>query len=322
MAIRESLKRADGKQKLVLMLKADAYGHGLEEVANATKDIVDGFGVVSLEEGLKTRKIACKTPILVNVVHPCELKTAFGYGLTVGLSNDLQLAEILRLANSGEVEKGKIKVHLKVDSGMHRLGFEPFQVERVTRSLVENGIVPSGVYSHFGDHPYRQIDDFSTACDVVKKYCKNAVCHIASSHTLENPEFAFDGVRVGLAAYLCAMRVESTIIASRTVEKGEYVGYGDYKTDRRTNIAVVFGGYADGIDRERFTSVERDGKRYKVIGVCMDTTIVDTDDDVLKIGDEVTLVCKENLPEKAKEMGTVPYTLMTAWRGRIEKIYS
>ncbi|MBO4380724.1 MAG: alanine racemase [Clostridia bacterium] len=310
-----SIRRIIGESKLMLMLKADAYGHGLEEVAKATCDRVDGFGVFSLEEGQKVHGIAPKTPVLCNCLRADEIESAVKSGLTIGLSNRLQLTEIKRLANRDA------KIHLKVDSGMHRFGFDVSEVQAVCQELKALGVEINGVYSHFGDHPEAQKARFDEACEIVRGYFKNAMRHIASSHTLASGLYAYDGVRVGLAAYMGAMRVESEVVASRRVEAGEYVGYGDHLTATPKNIAVVFGGYADGIDRERFKAVLCRGREFKVIGVCMDSTIIDTAGEVLDVGEKALLLDEENISKTAENMQTIPYALMTAWRGRIEKIY-
>ena len=232
-----------------------------------------------------------------------------------------QLEEIKSLIQKGAVDPESVKIHVKVDSGMHRLGFQTGEISDICRILKENGIDVRGIYSHFGDMPHLQQKAFEGAAHATREYFPNAVRHIASSHTLNQKECLFDGVRVGLAAYLGAMRVESEVIASRRVSAGEYVGYGDYSLPNDANIATVFGGYADGIDRERFPCVIADGREYKVIGVCMDTFIIDTADKKFEIGKKVTLVDENEMCNLAEKMQTIPYTLMTAWRGRIDKIY-
>lgn len=314
-AIRNQI--GSGKQ-LIFMLKADAYGHGLEKVAEATCDMVDGFGVFSLEEGLKVRKIAPQTPVLVNMLDAREIETAIKNELIIGLSNDFQLAKIESLARRN-IHPADVKIHVKVDSGMHRLGFEIGEIERVCQRLKDSDVTVGGVYSHFGDHPCGQVARFDTACRIVRGFFPNALRHIASTHTLKDASKHYDCVRVGLAAFWGAMRVESTVVASRRVEAGEYIGYGDYVSSKPTNVAVVFGGYADGIDRN-FDSVKVRDRDCRVLCVCMDSTIIDTGDVVAKVGERVEILCADDVQIKADTMNTIPYTLMTAWRGRIDKI--
>ena len=310
-----AIRNESAGAKVMLMLKADAYGHGIERVAEATEDFVDGFGVVTLKEAVRIREITCVKPILVNMLLADELSSAIDYDLTIGLSNASQLERIVV-----EKERKKAKIHLAVDSGMHRLGFDPCKIDDACKALKDAGVNVCGVYSHLGDHPDVQLKRFTDACDKVREYFPEAMRHIASTHSYKVAHF--DGIRVGLGAYLGAMSVESEVVASRRVQAGEYIGYGDYLTAKPTNIAVVFGGYADGVDRERFPSVTaRGGRKFKVISVCMDTFLIDTEEILLNSGETVTLTDGETLENTAVKMGTVPYVLMTAWKGRIDKIY-
>ncbi len=311
------------------MLKADAYGLGLEEVAKATADLADGFGVVTTDEAVKLRKICRETPILANYIAPNEIETAVENDINIGLSNFYQLDSVISLArksvckhcNNCLTQGNKIKCSIAVDSGMHRLGFDLCDVDGVCATLKGAGVEPTSIYSHFGDHYEYQKQRFDKACGIARGYFPKIKRHIASSHQLEVASVRYDCVRVGLSAFKGALSVKSRVIASRRVESGEYVGYGDYNSDKDINVAVVFGGYADGIDRERFRCVYCRGKRFIVIGVCMDTFIIDTGDDELRLGEEVTLLDENTLDEQAKTMQTIPYTLLTCWRGRISKIY-
>lgn len=315
LAVRQEINGA----KIMLMLKADAYGHGLEEVAKATRNIVDGFGVVTMKEAVRIRKIAPKAPVLVSALLKDEIEEAAEQNLIIGVSNGDQLSKILSPAKADEDFKRNVKIHLKADSGMHRLGFDLADLDGVCGVLKNAGIKAQGIYSHFGDHPETQIGRFEDACKVVRSYFPQAMRHIASTHTLKSG-CTYDGVRIGLSAYLGAMRVESVVIASRRVDAGEYIGYGDYLTDKPTCIAVVFGGYADGVLRE-LPTVKAGEIECRVLSVCMDFTIIDTGDTLLKQGEVVTISDGETLEKTAKEMNTIPYVLTTAWKGRISKIY-
>ena len=322
-------KRRENGTEFLLMVKADAYGLGLERVAKATADLVDAYGVVTLEEAVNLRKTCGKTPILANYIAPNEIKTAVENDVNIGLSDFKQFEELLQFANGfaqgadggDKISAQAISCSIAVDSGMHRLGFDVGDVDGVCRVLKTAGVSVNAIYSHFGDHYENQKERFDKACNVARRYFPNIKRHIASSHQLDDESVRYDCVRVGLSAYTGALTVRSRVIAARTVESGEYVGYGDYKTANRTNIAVVFGGYAEGIDRERFSCLYARGKAYKVVCVCMDTFLVDTKGDMLETGEEVVLLDGNTLDEQAKTMQTIPYTLLTRWRGRIDKIY-
>ena len=109
----QDIRRELNGAKLMLMLKADAYGHGLEEVAMATADVVDGFGVITMNEAVRIRKISRDTPVLVNMPLADEIETAVNNNLTIGVSNDEQLNRILSLAKADDGFKRSVKMHLK-----------------------------------------------------------------------------------------------------------------------------------------------------------------------------------------------------------------
>ena len=325
---KDSLQKISGNEiDFCLMLKADAYGHGLEKVAEATLDIVDSYGVVTLKEGLKTRKIAPKTPILVTMPLPSEIETAIRSRLALGISNDHQLKTLFKCVekfkrlNAAKGETSSPSINLAVDSGMHRLGFQVNELEKIVGEFKGRGIEIDGVYSHFGDHAEKQADRFERACQIVREEYTGVKRHIASSHTFENPKYVYDGVRIGLSAYLGAMSVKSRVIAVRQVDKGEYIGYGDFLAKEDMQVATVFGGYADGIDRT-FKYFTHSGEKLPIISTCMDMTIVDTNGQNLQVGDVVEIVNGDKILETADDFCTIPYTLTTAWKGRINRKYT
>ena len=319
---KDRLQRINARRiDFCLMLKADAYGHGLEKVAEATRDCVDSFGVVTLKEGLKVCKIARKTPVFVTMPLACEIEKGIREDLTLGISNRSQLYALFECVKNGETKVHSPSVNLIVDSGMHRLGFDVGEVEEVVGEFKSRNVKIDGVCSHFGDHAETQKDRFDYACKIVREAYPTAKRHIASSHTFLNPDYAYDGVRIGLFAYLGAMSVKGRVIAVHSVSKGEYVGYGNFVSKEDMQVAVVFGGYADGIDRA-FRYFAYNGKKLPIICVCMDLTIVDTNGERIKEGDVVEIVNNRKILEIADDFSTIPYTLMTAWQGRIERKYT
>ncbi len=302
------------------MLKADAYGHGLKEVARRLQEDVFAFGVATLEEGIALREIGVKIPILLLVCADDELEIAVENDLTLALSNCNQLSKIISLVRCGKIEGDKVKLHLALDTGMHRLGFEIDEIDCVLRRLVNCRLNLQGVYTHLREEA--QLDKFKLACDKVRDVFPRAIRHIASSHTYQKQEFQLDMVRVGIDAYTGAMRVTSSVIATRHLEKGEGVSYGNFVTKKPTNVAVVFGGYADGIQRENTSSVYINNQKCKPVGdVCMDMTIVDTGDMLAKLGDEAVLFDSERAKEIAKERNTILYNVYTSFKGRVQREY-
>ncbi len=308
--------------KVMLMLKADAYGHGLEQIALCLQDDVFAYGVATCEEGVTLRHIGVRNDVLVLFCALDEIEVAIKHNLTIALTNCLQVAKIVSLAKDGAVDKSQVRLHLALDTGMHRLGFEMDEINCVLSRLADCNLSVQGVYSHLYGDGKEQVDDFERACERVRAVFPNAIRHLSSSHSYQDEKMRFDMVRIGLDAYKGAMRVESRVIATRQVEKGERISYGNYIAPRRTNVAVVFGGYADGISREHPSSVYINNQKCVCVGdVCMDMTIVDTADMLARVGDKVTLFDGEHDLEIAKERNTILYNVYTSFKGRVQREY-
>lgn len=308
--------------KATLMVKADAYGHGAEQTALATQDIVDGFGVATLEEGLALRRAGIKKDILTLICAPREIEPAVRAGLGFGLRNFEQIEQIERLVRDGKTDAGKIRAHIKVDTGMHRLGFAPCDIPAVVDRLAEIGVAPEGIYSHLRARSYAQKAEFEKAREVVISRFPNAMAHLAASGNLHVRAMQFDCVRIGIAAYRGAMTVASEVVEARKVPKGERISYGNFKAASDLNTAIVFGGYGDGVKRELPSSVYIRGRACKVLGrVCMDMFAVDTGDFMADMGEEVILFSQNTARDVCKQRRTIEYCVMTGWHGRVERIY-
>lgn len=306
----------------MLMVKADAYGHGLVKVAKQVENVVDAFGVETLEEGLKLRNAGIKNEILVLALCENEILRAYRQDLTIGLHNRAQFAQIVSLLDSNRINPAKLKTHVKVDSGMHRLGFCIDELKILLQKAKSLGINVSGIYSHLRDETESQKGVFDALVEIAKGYYPDIKAHLASSHSLFNPNLRYDGVRLGINAYKGAMIAYSQVIESRHLQSGERVSYGDFALPNATNTAVVFGGYADSIARENPSSVWICGKKCAVIGnVCMDCFVVDTGDLAAKVGEKVLLFDGNTASEVASERNTVEYCLMTSQKGRIRRAY-
>ena len=307
---------------VMLMVKADAYGHGLVKVAKRVENLVSAFGVETLEEGLKLRRAGIKRDVLVLALCENEIYRAYRQDLTIGLHNREQFAKIVSLINSNRINPAKLKAHVKVDSGMHRLGFCLDELQIVLPKAKALGINVSCIYSHLRDETESQKSAFDKFVEVAKGYYPDIKAHLASSHSLFNPNLRYDGVRLGINAYDGAMSAYSQVIESRCLQAGERVSYGDFALQKATNTAVVFGGYADSIARENPSSVWICGKKCAVIGnVCMDCFVVDTDDLAAKVGEKVLLFDGDKASEVARERNTIEYCLMTSQKGRIKRVY-
>lgn len=307
---------------VMLMVKADAYGHGLVKVAKRAENVVDAFGVETLEEGVKLRSAGIKSEILVLALCENEILRAYKRDLTIGLHNREQFAKIVSLIDSNRINPAKLKTHIKVDSGMHRLGFCLDELQIVLQKAKALGINVAGIYSHLRDETESQKSTFDRFVEVAKGYYPDIKAHLASSHSLFNPNLRYDGVRLGINAYNGAMSAYSQVVESRRLQASERVSYGDFVLQKATNTAVVFGGYADSIARENPSSVRIRGKKCAVIGnVCMDCFVVDTGDLEAKVGERVLLFDSDTASEVASERNTIEYCLMTSQKGRIQRVY-
>ncbi len=306
----------------MLMVKSDAYGHGLRRVAQACRDIVDGFGVATLEEGLELRSAGIDEDILVLICAPDEMEAAINAGLDFGIFDKSQLEVLSSLVQCGRVSALSARPHIKVDTGMHRLGFPVGDVGEVLRELKNIDVSPRGVYSHLRCRDFAQVKAFDRACALVKSEFTSVTAHLAASGNLRVKSLAYDEVRLGVDAYKGAMTVKSRVICSRKVLKGERISYGNFRAPRDMNTAIVFGGYGDGVQREFPSRVIIGGRECRPVGrVCMDMFAVDTGDSLPRAGDDVTLYSPSLAPIAAKDRRTIGYTLMTGWHGRIKRIY-
>lgn len=312
--IRESTGR-----EILLMVKADGYRHGMTEVAEATSDIVAMFGVATVEEGAELRAAGIEKGILTAICTPSELPRAAECGLTVAVADDGLLDALAEYAKTHTPPD----FHVKLDTGMHRLGFDCSRAKEIVARLKAEGLRPSGCYSHMRSADSGQAAVFGEAAEIFSAAFPEAVMHLASSSSVSDERNLFDMVRIGHAAYDGAMRVTSRVIASRRVKRGECVGYGNNRVDKDCNIAVVFGGYFDGVRRESPSSVIIRGRKCATVGtVCMDMFAVDTGDFLAEDGEEAVLQGAEiTAREVADQRNTIDYTVMTGWHGRTERIY-
>lgn len=305
------------------MLKADAYGMGAVQVAKATEDVVSAFGVVTLEEARKLKKAGIRKDILLCACACEELRSAIKLGAIVAIHNFEQVQTLLALVQKGVIDTNGARIHIKVDSGMHRLGFDCDGAKNAVRILKTSGFNVEGVYSHLRDGTLAQLEEFNRCACAVKDVYPNAKVHLASTHSLANEKLRFDAVRVGIGAYTGAMSVFSHVLASRRLKAGERVSYGNHSVTRDTNTAVVFGGYADGVDRENPSDVYIDKKPCKVIGdVCMDMFVVDTGDTLARVGQQVALLDDNCVETVARQRKTIEYCVYTSWKGRVKRCYN
>lgn len=303
---------------VLLMVKADAYGHGMLPVSLALDGDVGFFGVATLEEGCALRDGGVKSPVLVALSDASDLPLMAGRGLTAAIRDTASLAALAALP-----PEKRPCFHIKADTGMHRLGMSPAEAISALDFMRGTGLAPSGVYSHFAEPDPAQAELFGTVAAAYKRVFPDAVAHMASSSSLDLRGELDTMVRIGHAAYAGAMTVKSEVIAVRKVRAGERVGYAPFRLDADAVVAVVFGGYFDGVDRRSPSPVVIGGRVCPVLGsVCMDMFAVRAFEGV-RVGDEVTLLGEGlDAATVARARGVSDYEVTTCWHGRVERIYN
>lgn len=344
------LRELAGAAKICAVIKADAYGHGAIPVCQVLdREGVDYLAVALLEEALELRSAGIAAPLLVlGTTEPTNADLIVAQNITQTVFTH-ELAQALSI--SARRLRHSAKIHVKIDSGMHRQGVSPGEAGDFARFLASlEGLVIEGAYSHLAeaDNPdtaftLRQIAEFRRALDEMKSAgVEPPIRHIANSAALLHiPEALFDMVRPGILVYGLSpeaaaapprgfapvMQLCASVAFIRVVEKGESVSYGRlFTAGRRSRIALLQIGYADGYSRllSNRASVIIRGKRAPLAGrVCMDQIMVDvTDIPEASLGDEATLFGVPELPagELALLMGTIDYEVTCGISKRVPRI--
>jgi len=341
------------KTKLMIVVKSNAYGHDMVLFAKEIEKIgTDFLGVDSFEEALELRKNKISSPILIlGYTPPACMDEAARKGVTITVSN----FDTLRAMEKSQFRK-KIKVHIKVDTGLGRQGFLEHDIEKVVAEATKNKHISiTGLYTHFAGAETPKLAKYSKRqITVLEKWIKSfkkagfsPIVHAgASAATLFFPEFHFDMVRVGLGAYglyaseemrrkaegvlkLIPVMTWKTIVSeTKRLPKGTSIGYDLTETLKRdSTVAICPVGYWHGYPRllsSKGIVIVR-GKRAKVLGrISMDMIAVDvTDIPGIRQGDSATLLGK-GMPaeEVARLAGTINYEIITRINPLIKRIYT
>lgn len=331
---------------LMAVVKADAYGHGVVPVCQAAlKAGATSVGVATLGEGVALRLGGIRAPILVlGGLTAGEVADAAAHQLSISITSQ----EMARLVLD-RPQRLPAGVHLKVDTGMTRLGVFPQEVPHLLERLVAKGVAVVGCYTQLANadqvnHPMigEQLARFHPASAAVRARFPRAIVHVANSAgALAAPHTHFDMVRVGLAMYGLypspemrslaqlrpAMRLYSRVVRSARVEAGTTVSYGaTYRTNSATTIATIACGYADGYPRlagESGGEVIIRGERHRVAGrVCMDHLMVDVGDHPVTVGDVVQLFGDApGADEVASSAQTISYEILCGVGLRVPRVY-
>lgn len=339
------------------MVKADAYGHGAVAVAKRLESLeADYLGVATLDEAVELRKGGVTIPILIlGGTDPRYTPQLIRYGLTQTVF-DINTA--LAFSRGAEEAGGRLTVHLKLDTGMGRLGFlchgDHWEraVEEVYGVCKMPGLLAEGIFTHFAaadtDEDYTMLQ-FQRFWDVVGKVEDKGytfpIRHCANSPaTLRYPSFHLDMVRPGIALYGCyptpemeglcdlepVLSLKSRVVALRKLPAGASVSYGRARVlDRETTLAVLPIGYGDGLFRGLSNQMEvlLHGQRAPILGrICMDMTMVDvTDIPGVQLGDVATIFGRDGQERQpvetaAQVMDTISYEILCHIGRRVPRI--
>lgn len=343
-------KKLSPKTKIMPTIKADAYGHGLIPIAKRlVSDGVDFFGVASIDEGIKLRKAGIRFPILIlGLILKKDIVPIFKYGLTTTVCDE-ELA--LALNNKARIFGKPVNVHIKVDTGMGRIGVLHQDAERLIRNIHKLRFINiEGIFTHFAfadankEFTMYQIDLFNRLIQRLNKDGINIpLVHAANSMgIIDYKKSHFNMVRPGLVIYGLYPRenlkinlrpvlsLKTRVIFVKGVPSGYGISYGhDYVTKKETRIVTLPVGYGDGYPRNlsNKAAVLIRGRRFKICGrICMDQIMIDAGDYLVKIGDEVVLIGSQGknritTEELAQISGTIPYEIVCGLGSRIPRVY-
>jgi len=352
--IEEARNVVGERVRIMAVVKANAYGHGATRVAKAASEAgASCFGVALPEEGAYLRKSGITEPILILAETTLSaIPMVFDHNLTATV---FTLRAARALSEEAVRRKGIVKVHIKVDTGMNRIGLPPDKTATFIRELKEMpGLEPEGIFTHFSeadnlesDYTNYQLNRFK---DLIEELDKDGICppvrHAANSAAMYlHRDSHFDMVRVGVSLYGLhpavatkgkvnlkpALSLKAKLSFVKNIACGEGISYGrTYKTVCDTLIGTVPAGYGDGYSRllSNRAQVIIGGQRYPAVGnICMDQFMVDLGpDSTVKVDDEVVLIgCQGNeeisADEIAEILGTINYEVVCMISERVPRVY-
>ena len=347
------IKKAVAPAKVMPILKANAYGHGLVRVAQLMQELKsDCIGVAVLEEGILLREQGITIPILVlGGIWGNQIPLFLKHDLTITASSLDKLSQIDEFAFQ---MKTKAKVHLKIDTGMERIGVHYYTAEKFLEAAVKcKNIQIDGIYSHLASSELRdttytltQLERFQEVLRFFEKHSiEMPLRHIANSGAiLQTPEAYLDMVRPGIMLYGVypsnetaktisvkpALSWKSLVVYFKIIKAGHPVGYGlTWNPKQDIRAVTVPLGYGDGYFRNMSHKAEVliRGKRYPVVGsISMDQIVVNIENDSAFNGDEVILIGQDGankitVEELADWAGTIPYEILTNINTRVPRLY-
>ncbi|WP_310605422.1 alanine racemase [Anaerosporobacter sp.] len=353
--INEVRRNIDKNTKIMAVIKADGYGHGAVALATALKDKIDAFGIAIIEEGIELRNAGFKKPILILGFTPHQLYEEL---LKYDIMQTIFQYDMAKRLSDIAVSLGKqAKIHIKVDTGMTRIGFKDIEESIQTIKEISKlpNIVIDGMFTHFAcadevdkTSVRKQLNRFLAFADKLEKEGIHIpVKHVSNSASIiDLPEANLDMVRCGISTYGMypsdevnktrlllqpALTLVSNVVYVKKVEAGTGVSYNStYITDKESVIATIPVGYGDGYPRQLSSKgrVLIHGKSAPIAGrVCMDQFMIDvTDIPDVKEGDKVTLIGQDgdeyiSIEEVANLAGSFNYELVCDIGKRVPRVY-
>ncbi len=344
--------RVGPQTKIMVMVKAFSYGSGSFEIANVLQfHRTDYLAVAYADEGIELRKAGIRTPVMVMNPDEESFDDIIKHSLEPEIYSFRVLGLLEKAIRRNIIPPNKpVKVHIKLDTGMHRLGFENKDIDKLLQRLHKNKyIYVQSVFSHLAasDDPAHdkftneQIVSFEEMSEKVVTNIDHPVLkHILNSAgILRFPEARFDMVRLGIGLYGVSNNKEeqkhlhnvstlkSTISQIKGIKKGETVGYNrSWKAKKDMVIAIVPVGYADGLNRMLGNEKGRlfiNKQQAHIVGdICMDMCMVDVTNIKAKEGDEVIVFGKEYpISKLAEDLKTIPYEVLTSISRRVKRVY-
>ena len=340
--------KLEASTKLLVLVKANAYGHGAVQFASLMEEAgADYLAVAYPIEGIELRQAGIKSPVMVLTAGTDSFEQIVNYGLEPGIPNMYSLRILCEVLQKRGVSD--FPVHIKLDTGMHRLGFMTDELPELIDFLKTcTSVKVKSVYSHLAaaddpccdDFTVSQIEMFRANADMLSASLGyKPLYHVLNSAGIERfPQYQFDMVRLGIGIYgvsaipgnqlspVASFKCKVLQVKTLSPDDGT-IGYGRHGriSPEGTVIATIPVGYADGVDRHLscgkgcFTV---NGKRVPTIGnICMDMCMLDVTGTDVKVGDTVTIFGEDpTISELAEILGTIPYEILTSVPRRIERI--
>ena len=348
----QAVRRHVAPARVMAILKANAYGHGVPAVARALSPYVDAFGVALVEEGIALRKLGFEKPVLVlGGIWTAQIPLFLEHRLTLTVPSLVRLKEV---EDAASVRKIRARIHLEIDTGMERIGVHHYNAEALLEAAhLSEHVEVEGVYSHFANadaddlrDARRQLERFQ---EVLRYYERSSIVpplkHIANSAALlRMKDSHLDLVRPGLILYgvypfaadekpiqvTPALSWKSRVVYFKVVKAGSPVSYGStWRSDHDVRMVTVPVGYGDGYFRSMSNKAQvlLRGQRHAQAGaICMDQMMVNIEQGSGYNGDEVVLIGEQDgqrvtVEELARWAGTIPYEILTAISERVPRVY-